>query len=68
MIMRLPDFFKPKPTRYGFVLRYDADGKIVETLQDPSGGYALTTGAVSLPDGSVAITSLGEARLAIVPK
>jgi sugar lactone lactonase YvrE len=67
LILRLPDFMKPKPTRYGFVLRYDADGKVIETLQDPAGGYALTTGAIDLPDGSVVITSLSEPRLAILP-
>jgi len=66
MVMRLPDFLKPAPTRYGFVLRFDADGKVLETLQDPSGNYALTTGAISLPDGSVVITSLGEPRLAVL--
>ncbi|MEP1209906.1 MAG: SMP-30/gluconolactonase/LRE family protein [Rhizobiaceae bacterium] len=66
-IMRLPDALKPAPTRYGFVLRMGPAGEVIETLQDPSGAYALTTGAASLPDGRTAITSLTEKRLGILP-
>ncbi|MEM8576799.1 MAG: SMP-30/gluconolactonase/LRE family protein [Pseudomonadota bacterium] len=65
--MRLPAALRPAPTRYGFVLRMAADGTVVETLQDPAGGYALTTGAVTLPDGRIAVTSLTEPRLGILP-
>ena len=67
VIMRLPDAMKPAPTRYGFVVRFDAAGQVVETLQDPAGDYALTTGAVSLPDGRIVVTSLTEPRLGILP-
>lgn len=67
VIMRLPEALKPAPTRHGFVLRMDADGRVIETLQDPSGNYALTTGAVTLPDGRIAVTSLTEPRLGILP-
>ncbi|MEO0670263.1 MAG: SMP-30/gluconolactonase/LRE family protein [Pseudomonadota bacterium] len=67
VIMRLPDSMKPAPTRYGFVVRFDEVGQVVETLQDPAGAYALTTGAVSLPDGRVVVTSLTEPRLGILP-
>ncbi|MEO0746544.1 MAG: SMP-30/gluconolactonase/LRE family protein [Pseudomonadota bacterium] len=67
VVMRLPDVMKPAPTRYGFVVRFDEAGQVVETLQDPSGAYALTTGAVSLPDGRVVVTSLTEPRLGILP-
>lgn len=65
VIMRLPDAMKPAPTRYGYILRIDGDGKVIETLQDPAGNYALTTGAVTLPDGRIAISSLTEPRLGI---
>lgn len=69
MIMRLPAFMKPKPTRYGFVLRVGEDGSVLETLQDPSGGYALTTGALTGPDGGVYISSLTEPDLGyLAPK
>lgn len=67
VIMRLPEAMKPAPTRHGFILRMDASGKVLETLQDPSGGYALTTGAITLPDGGIVVSSLSEPRLGILP-
>ncbi len=66
IIQRLPASIRPKPTRYGIVVRIDGEGNVLETLQDPSGDYALTTGAIDAPDGSVVITSLTEARLGIL--
>lgn len=65
-VLRLPASMKPAPTRYGFVLRMDAQGKVMETLQDPSGAYALTTGAVTAQDGSVFVSSLTETRLGVL--
>lgn len=65
VIMRLPEAMKPAPTRYGYILRMDGEGEVIETLQDPTGSYALTTGAVTMPDGRIAITSLTEPRLGI---
>lgn len=67
MIVRLPDALKPAPTRYGFVIRMDGAGRVLETLQDPAGTYALTTGAITLPDGRIVVSSLGEPDLAILP-
>jgi sugar lactone lactonase YvrE len=66
VIMRLPDGMKPAPTRYGFILRMDGDGRVIETLQGPGGDYALTTGAVTLPDGRIAVTSLTETTLGLL--
>lgn len=66
IIMRLPDAMKPAPTRYGIILRIDAEGHVIETLQDPTGRYALTTGAVTLPDGRIAVTSLTESHLGLL--
>ncbi len=66
VIMRLPDAMKPAPTRYGFILRIDAEGRVIETLQDPTGSYALTTGAVTLSDGRIAVTSLTELHLGLL--
>ncbi|MEZ5871022.1 MAG: SMP-30/gluconolactonase/LRE family protein [Nitratireductor sp.] len=68
MLLRLPDFLKPAPTRHGFILRFDQHGNVIETLQDPSGAYALTTGGIDLGDGSVVVTSLSEPRLGILRK
>ncbi|KIN77091.1 SMP-30/gluconolactonase/LRE family protein [Sulfitobacter mediterraneus] len=66
VIMRLPDAMKPAPTRYGLIFRMDAAGRVIETFQDPAGRYALTTGAVSLPDGHIAVTSLTEPALGLL--
>jgi len=66
VVMRLPDAMKPAPTRYGFILRMDTEGRVLETLQDPKGAYALTTGAVTLPDGRIVVTSLTEPRLGLL--
>lgn len=66
VVMRLPEALTPAPTRYGFILRMDAEGRVIETLQDPSGGYALTTGAVTLADGRIVATSLTEPRLGVL--
>ncbi|MGH1355893.1 MAG: SMP-30/gluconolactonase/LRE family protein [Thalassovita sp.] len=65
-VLRLPEKMKPAPTRYGFILRMRTDGKVVETLQDPAGAYALTTGAVSTADGQVIVASLTERRLGVL--
>jgi len=65
-VMRLPKSMKPAPTRYGFVFRMDARGTVTETLQDPAGTYALTTGAVVGEDGSIFVSSLTEPRLGVL--
>ena len=46
VIMRLPAAIRPGPQRYGFAIRFDGDGNILENLQDPAGDYASVTGAV----------------------
>lgn len=66
VIMRLPEAMKPAPTRYGFILRFDAQGTVVETLQDPNGAFALTTGALTMPDGRIVVMSLTEPRLGVL--
>lgn len=65
-VLRLPESMKPAPTRYGFVLRMDAQGQVLETLQDPTGAYALTTGAITAPDGSIFVSSLTEQKLGVL--
>jgi sugar lactone lactonase YvrE len=65
LVARLPASMGPAPQRYGFVIRMDESGKVVRTLQDPGGAYASTTGAIRLPDGRLAITSLTEPRIGI---
>jgi strictosidine synthase len=45
IVARMPSRFQPQPKRHGFVLGFDAAGRVVHNLQDPSGRVALTTGA-----------------------
>ena len=60
IIVRLPVFMQPKPSRYGFVVGLDADGRVAETLQDPTGKrFALVSSAVEHA-GSLYLGSLGE--------
>lgn len=66
VVQRLPSFLRPTAQRYGLVFKIDQDGKVLETLQDPSGGFALTTGAVETADGTLYISSLTEPDFAIV--
>lgn len=40
VIQRLPAAIRPKAQRYGFVVRIDGDGVVLETLQGPQGFYA----------------------------
>jgi sugar lactone lactonase YvrE len=63
IIMRLPAAIRPKPQRYGFVMRFDGNGTILEVLQDPLGDYALVTGGIDVGGGRVVVTSLTEPRL-----
>lgn len=68
LVMRLPQSARPGPQSYGFVLQIDDDGEITDNLQDPSGAYSSTTGAIELPDGRLAISSLTEPKIAFVDR
>ena len=50
VVMRLPKTFWPVPPNYGHVIAFDEAGKIVADLQDPSGKYPETTGAIETAD------------------
>ena len=65
VVMRLPSFMHPSAQRYGFVLRINEEGDILETLQDPTGKYALITGLIE-GNGKRYITSLTEPDLAVL--
>ena len=68
VVSRLPANMRPGAQRHGFILRINEAGEILGNLQDPSGVYATTTGAVDLPAehaGRVAVSSLTEPRIAI---
>lgn len=58
VLQRLPAAWRPKAVSYGFIVKLDAEGAVVETWQDPAAGYPLTTGAVRAADGGLWVTSL----------
>lgn len=68
VVQRLPGFMRPKAQRHGFVIRIDAKGKVLDNLQGRPDGYALTTGALPGPKGSLIVTSLAEKKLAVLGK
>lgn len=63
IVMRLPESVRPKPQRYGFAMRFDGEGNIIEVLQDPKGDYAMVTGGIDVGNGITVITSLTEKRI-----
>ena len=48
--LRLPTFLQPIPRDYSHVFAFDDSGRIVVSLQDPSGAYPETTSALELGD------------------
>jgi sugar lactone lactonase YvrE len=63
MIQRLPAFVRPKAVAYGHVIAFDGAGRVIASLQGPSGAYRLATGATEADDhiyvGSLVMPSLG---------
>lgn len=66
VVMRLPAFMRPSAKRHGFVIKINEAGDVLETLQDASGSYALTTGLIEGGDGKRFITSLIEPELGVL--
>ncbi len=64
LVARLPDVLQPGPKRHGMVLGFDAAGRVVHNLQDPSGRVAITTGARE-HRGRLYIGSLSEPTVAV---
>lgn len=50
MVQRLPAFLRPKATPYGHIIAINANGEVVENLQDPAGGYPINTGVTETED------------------
>lgn len=63
VVQRLPAAVRPRPARVGHVLAVDDTGAVVASLQDPTGSYAMTTGALETKD-FLFVTSLTERTLA----
>ena len=63
MVARLPKFLQPAPKRYSFVLGLDANGRVIENLQDGSPQcYAQIANAVER-DGALYFGSIGESTV-----
>ena len=58
LAMRLPVFMRPQSVSYGLIIQIDGEGTIIQTWQDPSGGYPNATGAIIAEDGYMYVSSL----------
>ena len=63
VLSKLPGFFWPKPQRYAFVVQLDETGKIVDSLQDPSGERLHTVTTAHERDGYLYLGSLHNDRI-----
>lgn len=68
MAMRLPASMRPQAENYGHIIRINSAGDVLESRQDPKGGYPQITGAIPGGDGYLYLTSLTAPDLARVGK
>ena len=66
-VMRLPDFLQPAIKRYAFVLALDANGKVVQNLQDSSPNCFAEISNVVEYNGSLYFGSIGESAIGRMP-
>lgn len=67
VIWRLGPGVRPAPIHRGMLIRFDEEGRILETLQDPGGRLGITTGG-RIVDGQLYVMTLDSpwfARLAV---
>ncbi len=57
-LAKLPRAFLPKPQPYGFVIKLDETGRILQSFQDPSGEHLPAITSVFEHDGSLYLGSL----------
>jgi len=66
-IVKLPRFLQAQPSRVGYVLQLDGDGRIMQTLQDPDGEHLrLITSAKPL-NGQLYFGSVENDRIGTMP-
>ncbi len=63
MLAKLPRFMWPKPQPYAFVVKLDADGNIVDSLQDPTGKHFFAVTSAFERDGYLYLGSLINDRI-----
>ncbi|RUO63628.1 SMP-30/gluconolactonase/LRE family protein [Pseudidiomarina insulisalsae] len=65
IVQRLPAFMRPQAQRYSHLIAIDSNGNVLQSLQDPNGGFAHVTGAAE-GGGRLYISSLHEPAFAIL--
>jgi hypothetical protein len=65
LTMRLPQFIRPAPIRYGLILEIAADGTPIRSLHDPTGEVAFVA-SVMEHGGSLYLGSYEEHSLVVV--
>jgi sugar lactone lactonase YvrE len=63
MVVRLPKFLQPGPQRYSFVLGLDAQGRVVDNLQNDSADCYAQIANVVEHNGSLYFGSIGESSV-----
>jgi sugar lactone lactonase YvrE len=63
VLAKLPGFLWPKPQPYAFVVKLDAQGQIVDSLQDPSGQRLFAVTSAMERDGYLYLGSLINDRI-----
>lgn len=58
VLSRIPSWARPEAVPYSLVLQFTEEGAIVQTWQDPSGGFPTTTGAIAPGDGFLYVSSV----------
>jgi len=58
VVQRMPAFVRPAAKLYSHIVAIDGSGTVLVSLQDPSGAYPVTTGALEADDGYLYISSL----------
>ncbi len=60
MVLRLPKFLQPGPQRYSFVLGLDAQGRVIDNLQNGSTDCYAQIANVVERNGALYFGSIGE--------
>ncbi|MBU2547097.1 MAG: SMP-30/gluconolactonase/LRE family protein [Proteobacteria bacterium] len=50
ILQRMPASLRPKAVAYGHIIALDREGKVVQDLQDPNGGYPINTSVTETTD------------------
>jgi sugar lactone lactonase YvrE len=66
LLAKVPGFLQPQPKAHGHVIAIDGRGQVLSDLQDPAGGYAMTTSALEA-EGMLYVGSLTAPALARLP-